>query len=75
MFGDRAVESHISPKTSEMWATRAFVVTEKRKQSFDGASLRLYQPTYAGANVGHPDRVGVRARMGDDAPFHSFVGR
>jgi hypothetical protein len=52
------VESHISPKTSEMWDTRAFLVTEKRqRQSFDGASPLLADPTYSGANVGHPDRV------------------
>ena len=52
-FGGRAVVSHISPKTSEMWGTRAWVVTEERKrQSFDGASPRLSYPTYAGATWG-----------------------
>jgi hypothetical protein len=25
MFGDRAVESHISPKTSEIWGTRVLL--------------------------------------------------
>ena len=41
-FGGRVVVSHISQKTSEMWGTRALVVTEKRKrQGFDGASPRL----------------------------------
>ena len=30
-FGGRAVVSHISRKTSEMWGTRVLVVTEKRK--------------------------------------------
>ena len=36
-LGGRAVVSHISQKTSEMWGTRALVVREERKrQSFDG---------------------------------------
>ena len=43
---------------------------EEKRQSFDGASARLYQPTYAGANVGHPDRVGGRGGVEDHAPFH-----
>jgi len=43
-------------------------------QSFDGASPRLYQPTYAGANMGHPDRVGVSGRADDQAPFHPNLG-
>ena len=75
-FGGRAVVSHISQKTSEMWGTRALVATRKRKrQTFDRASPRLYQPTYAGANVGHPDRVGERGRVDDHASFHPPVGR
>jgi hypothetical protein len=45
----------------EGWGTRALVVTEKRKKwIFEGALPRLAYPTYADANVGHPDRVGVR---------------
>jgi hypothetical protein len=39
----------------------ARVVTEKRKgQTFDGASPRPGYPTYAGANVGYPDGVGLK---------------
>jgi hypothetical protein len=45
----------------------ALVATEKRKgQTFDGASPRLGYPTYAGANVEHPDRVGV-VQVGESA--------
>jgi hypothetical protein len=70
-LGCRAVVPHISQKTSEMWGTRALVVTEKRKRrSLGEASPRLYQPTYAGANVGHPDRVGVREEGMTEPPFH-----
>ena len=74
-FGGRAVVSHISQKTSEMWGTRGLVVTEKEKrQGFDGASPRLSYPTYAGANVGHPDRVGVRGRVDDHAAYRQGQG-
>jgi len=46
-------------KKREGWGTRTLVVGREKRQSFDGASPRLYQPTYAGGNMGHPFRVGV----------------
>jgi hypothetical protein len=55
IFGDRAVESHISPKTGEIWGTQV-LLWGKVVRALRGFA-RLYQPTYAGANVGHPDRV------------------
>ena len=57
-------------------STRSSVVRAKEKRrTFDGASPRLYQPTYAGANVGHPDRVGVREEWMTKPRFILTVGR
>jgi hypothetical protein len=96
-FGrDGWFDSHISPKTGEIWGTHSFssrylwsclsrymksrgsdtgtdlfVRTFVRSglemeegQTFDGASPRLSYPTYAGANVGHPERVGFEVGAG-----------
>jgi len=46
-------------KEREGWGIRTLVVGGEKRQSFDGASPRLLRPTYPGANMGHPDRVGV----------------
>ena len=46
-------------KEREGWGTRTLVVGRGKRQTFDGASPRLDQPTYAGANMGHPDGVDV----------------
>ena len=45
--------------------------------TFDGASPRHYQPTYAGANMGHPFRVGVSERVDyQGTSFHRpWVGK
>jgi hypothetical protein len=61
-FGDSAVVSHISRKTSEIWDTRGFVDgVEFDFQSWlrgnlfkdvRGASLRRFRPRYALANLG-----------------------
>src|SRR5271170_1503754 len=46
-------------RKSGVWGTRLWSSGEREKTHFDGASPRLYQPTYAGANMGHPFRVDV----------------
>jgi hypothetical protein len=45
-------------KEREGWGTRTLDVVEKKDRALMGFA-RLYQPTYAGANMGHPFRVGV----------------
>ena len=55
---------------------------EEQTQTFDGASPRLLQSTYAGANMGHPDRgwlsgVGVSEEVDDrtEGDLRSLSGR
>jgi hypothetical protein len=59
MFGERAVESHISPKTSEIWGTQV-LLWGKVVRALMRLRPVLVNPRTLVRNVGHPDRVGVR---------------
>jgi hypothetical protein len=45
-------------KEREGWGTRTFDIGQQKDSALMGLA-RLYAPTYAGANMGHPFRVGL----------------
>ena len=60
-------------RKSGVWGTRIVIPGREKRQTFDGASPRLFWPTYAGANMGHPFSVGVSERVDYEDTVQSGV--